>query len=176
MIGRTALIVAALGFGGIGWAVPTTAPTPERMAAEPLSRNSNDLEEGQDRARFVLAATEIKAAQNGHFFTRAEIGKATLEVLVDTGATAVAMSYEDADDAGLSPRSLDYDIPVMTANGVAKAARVTIDKVEVDGVAVRDVEGFVMPRGAMKGTLLGMSYLSKLTSFKVERGFLYLED
>jgi aspartyl protease family protein len=176
MIGRTVFVVVALGAGGLGWSVASMAPTPDRMTAEPASRNSNDLEEGQDHPRFVLAATEIKAADNGHFFTRAEIGKATLDVLVDTGATAVAMSYEDADDAGLSPRSLDYDIPVMTANGMAKAARVMIDKVEVDGVEVRNVEGYVMPEGAMKGTLLGMSFLSKLSGFKVERGVLYLED
>jgi aspartyl protease family protein len=97
-------------------------------------------------------------------------------VMVETDTTVATLSYEDADDAGLSPRSLNYDVPVMTANGEAKAARVMIDRVEVDGVSVRDVEGYVMPEGAMRGTLLGMSFLSKLSSFKVERGVLYLED
>jgi clan AA aspartic protease (TIGR02281 family) len=176
MIGRFAITVVALGLAGTTWAMRSATPTPEREMVEPVSRQSNDLDESQDMTRRVMAATEIKAAGNGHFFARAEIGKATLNVMVDTGATAIAMSYEDADDAGLSPGSLDYDIPVMTANGIAKAARVMIDKVEVDGVSVRDVEGYVMPEGAMKGTLLGMSYLSKLSSFKVENGVLYLED
>jgi aspartyl protease family protein len=176
MIGRFALVVVALGAGGVSLAVNSDDPTPERQVVEPAARHSNDLDEAQDNTRLVMAATEIKAASNGHFFARAEIGRATLDVMVDTGATAIAMSYEDADDAGLSPRSLDYDMPVMTANGMAKAARVTIDRVEVDGVAVRDVEGYVMPEGAMNGTLLGMSFLSRLSSFKVENGVLYLED
>jgi aspartyl protease family protein len=176
MIGRLTIVIVALGLAGTGWAVISAKPTPERLAIEPPSRHSDDLDESQDRTRFVLSATEIKAAGNGHFFAKAEIGRATIDVMVDTGASAVALSYEDADDAGLGPRSLDYDIPVMTANGVAKAARVMLDRVEVDGVSVRDVEGYVMPEGAMKGTLLGMSFLSKLSSFKVERGVLYLED
>jgi aspartyl protease family protein len=176
MIGRFALVVVALGAGGVGLMTNSGIPTPERQLLEPVARNSNDLDEAQDNTRLVMAATEIKAAANGHFFAKAEIGKATLNVMVDTGATAIAMSYEDADDAGLRPRSLDYDMPVMTANGMAKAARVTIDRVEVDGVQVRDVEGYVMPEGAMNGTLLGMSFLSRLSSFKVENGVLYLED
>jgi clan AA aspartic protease (TIGR02281 family) len=176
MIGRLGLAVVALSLASASWAFTSTAPVPERDATEPLSRYSNDLEEGQDAARLIMAATEIKAAGNGHFFARAEIGKATIDVMVDTGASAVALSFEDADDAGLRPRSLDYDYPVMTANGIAKAARVVLDRVEVDGVSVDDVEGFVMPEGAMNGTLLGMSFLSKLSSFKVERGILYLED
>jgi aspartyl protease family protein len=176
MIGRFALVVVALGVGGASLAVNSARPTPDRQWTEPAARNSNDLDESQDTTKFVMSATELKAAPNGHFFAKAEIGHATIDVMVDTGATAIALSYEDADDAGLHPGSLDYDIPVMTANGMAKAARVTLDRVEVDGVSVRDVEGYVMPEGAMRGTLLGMSFLSKLSSFKVEKGVLYLED
>jgi aspartyl protease family protein len=133
------------------------------------------LRGGLDLAQTKLN-TELKADAGGHFITRADIEGATLNVLVDTGASAVALSYEDADRAGLHPLSLRYDVPVATANGLAQAARVTLRRVEIDRVLVRDVDGLVLPQGAMNGTLLGMSFLSRLRSFKVEDGVLTLED
>lgn len=124
----------------------------------------------------LFASTELKAVGNGHFVTTASINNRDVQVLVDTGASFVALSYEDAKAIGLRPGSLDYDVPLATANGITKGARVMLDKVEVDGVRVADVEGIVLPEGAMNGTLLGMSFLSKLRSFKVEDGVLYLKD
>jgi aspartyl protease family protein len=122
------------------------------------------------------AATALKAGQNGHFVVEAEINGRNVKVLVDTGASAVALSYEDAKDIGLHPGNLDYNIPVSTANGLVKAAGVSLDKVEIDGVRVSDVQGLVLPEGAMRGSLLGMSFLGKLQSFKVEDGVLYLKN
>lgn len=122
------------------------------------------------------AMTEIKADDRGHFITRAEIDGSGITVMVDTGASVVALSYEDADDIGLRPASLTYDTPVMTANGQIKAARVTLRRVEIDGVRVRDVAGMVLPAGSMDGSLLGMSFLSHLRSFRIENGILRLED
>ncbi|MFT3989616.1 TIGR02281 family clan AA aspartic protease [Aestuariivirga sp.] len=124
----------------------------------------------------LMSATELKAGTNGHFVTRAEINGSDITVLVDTGASAVALSYEDAESAGLHPGNLDFNIPVQTANGTAKAASVKIDRIEIDGVKVEDVDGMVLPEGALHGTLLGMSFLSRLSSFKVEDGVLYLKD
>jgi aspartyl protease family protein len=120
--------------------------------------------------------SELKADARGHFVTDARIDGAKISVLVDTGATVVALSYEDAERVNLRPRSLDYDVPVMTANGTTNAARVTLRRVEIAGVEVRDVEGLVLPEGAMDGTLLGMSFLSKLRSFSVEDGVLTLNN
>ncbi|CAN0368538.1 unnamed protein product [Phaeothamnion confervicola] len=122
------------------------------------------------------AATALKAGQNGHFIVKAEINGRDVRVMVDTGASAVALSYEDAQDVGLHPGNLDYNIPVSTANGVVKAAGVNLDKIEIDGVRVTDVQGLVMPEGIMRGSLLGMSFLGKLKSFKVEDGVLYLKN
>jgi aspartyl protease family protein len=124
----------------------------------------------------LKAATALKAGQNGHFFVTAEINGRDVKVLVDTGASAVALSYEDAQYIGLHPGNLDFNIPVSTANGVTKAASVTLDKIEVDGVRVSDVQGMVLPEGVMRGSLLGMSFLGKLQSFKVEDGVLYLKN
>ena len=124
----------------------------------------------------LMAITELQADKSGHFVTDADINGRNVRVLVDTGATVVALSYEDASSVGLRPGSLVFNVPVSTANGVAQAARVKLDQVSIDGIEVEDVEGLVLPQGALRGTLLGMSFLSRLDSFKVEDGVLYLKD
>ena len=124
----------------------------------------------------LMAMTELAAGSGGHFVTTADINGQDITVLVDTGATAVALSYEDAEAAGLKPHGLDYSVKVSTANGEGKAARVKLRYVMIDNVKVRDVDGLVLQEGVMKGTLLGMSFLSRLRSFTVEDGKLILKN
>lgn len=124
----------------------------------------------------LMAMTELRASSGGHFITSADINGTAIKVLVDTGATVVALSFEDARHVGLRPHNLDFDVPVSTANGIAKAARVRLDRIVIDGIEVDDVDGLVLPEGALRGTLLGMSFLGRLGSFRVEDGVLYLRD
>ena len=127
--------------------------------------------------RLMAARTvELEAKRGGHFIVRAEINRTPVTVLVDTGATKVALSYEDADRAGLRPRLLDFTIPVATANGTAKAASVVLRQVEIENILVRDVEALVLQKGALRGTLLGMSFLKRLSSFRMEDGRLILRE
>jgi aspartyl protease family protein len=120
--------------------------------------------------------TELQAGTNGHYFTTADINHRGVQVLVDTGASTVALSYEDAEAVGLRPGTLTFDIDVSTANGIGKAARVVLREVDIDNVRVSDVEGMVLQKGALNGTLLGMSFLSRLRSFGVENGKLVLKN
>ena len=132
-----------------------------------------------NRAQLLVMAarsTEIKAGERGHFFATAEIDHTPIMVLIDTGASMVAMSYEDAYKAGLKPFSLDYSVPVATANGIVKAAPAMLRRVEIDTIVIRDVEALVMPAGVLKGTLLGMSFLSRLSGFGIRNGVLVLEE
>jgi aspartyl protease family protein len=119
---------------------------------------------------------EIRAGDHGHYVTTASIEHMPVSVLVDTGASKVALSYEDAERIGLKPFALSFDQPVATANGVVEAATVTLQRVEIDNVIVHDVDGMVLPQGAMRGTLLGMSFLSRLSGFRMSDGTLYLEQ
>jgi aspartyl protease family protein len=125
---------------------------------------------------FAYATTELKSGGNGHFYVTARVNGNSIKAVVDTGASAVVLSYQDAERAGLKPRNLSYDVPVSTANGIAYGARVTLREVEIDTVSVDDVQGIVMPDGALQGTLLGMSFLGKLRSFQVENGRLILKN
>jgi aspartyl protease family protein len=124
----------------------------------------------------IMALTELKAGVMGHYTAHAFINKTNIDVMVDTGASVVALSYEDADRAGLRPNTLDFKIPVSTANGTVNAARVKLDRVEIDTVHVDNVDALVLPEGALNGTLLGMSFLAKLSSFTSENGVLTLKN
>lgn len=124
----------------------------------------------------LMAMTEIKGGQNGHYVVKAFINNQAITVLVDTGASAVALSAHDAEQVGLHPGLLTYNVTVATANGIVKAARVKLDKVEIDGVRVDDVDALVLPEGALTGTLLGMTFLSRLSSFTSEGGKLTLKN
>ncbi len=119
---------------------------------------------------------EISASQYGHYITRVQVNGTNVWALIDTGASSVALSYEDAEKVGLNPFRLRFNRRVRTANGVAKAAKVNLKLVTVEGIIVKNVEGMVMPKGAMRGTLLGMSFLRRLNGFRVEQGILYLEE
>ena len=124
----------------------------------------------------LMSMTEIKGGQNGHYVVKAFINNQVISVLVDTGASAVALSAHDAEMVGLHPALLTYNVVVATANGTVKAARVKLDKVEIDGVRVDDVDAVVLPEGALSGTLLGMTFLSRLSSFTSEGGVLTLKN
>src|SRR5205814_1251480 len=115
---------------------------------------------------------ELKADARGHFITNAEIEGTTVKVIVDTGASAVALSYEDADRAGLRPFALDYDVPVATANGVNQAARVTLRRVEVDKVLVREfVAALGLAASERHGIVTGVAgRMASLTMRKRRRG------
>ena len=88
-------------------------------------------------------------------------------MLVDTGAYSVALTAEDAERAGIRPFPSDYNQPVNTANGVVMAAKAELREVSLGPIHVRDVSTIVLPRGAGHISLLGMTFLKRLSGFQV---------
>lgn len=117
----------------------------------------------------------LRADRNGHYFTKFEANNRSLDALVDTGATNVALRYEDARALGLVFPGDRFDIGIRTANGEGRARRVKLRSVTVDTITVRDVDAIVLEQGALATNLLGMSFLSRLARFEVQRGQLVLE-
>ncbi|MBL8589108.1 MAG: TIGR02281 family clan AA aspartic protease [Methylobacteriaceae bacterium] len=116
------------------------------------------------------ATVVLKAGRGGHYEAGFDVNGRRISMLVDTGASVVALSHEDALKVGLTPFPSDYTIPMSTANGVIKAARKTLSEVRIDSIVVRDVAAVVMPPGAMQGSLLGMSFLQRLSGFEIVGG------
>ena len=88
-----------------------------------------------------------------------------MRFLVDTGATAVALTSDDARRIGLDPAHLNFDRDVATASGPSRAALVQLDYVQVSGARVDRVAAFVLQKG-LPTSLLGMSYLGRLSRFE----------
>jgi aspartyl protease family protein len=119
---------------------------------------------------------ELKAGAFGHFHTRAEINGRPIGVMVDSGASMVAMTYEDAREAGFFVRDSDFTHQVNTANGTARVAPVTIDRISIGDITVRNVPGAVLEAGKLGTTLLGMSFLSRLQRVDMRSGMLVLQE
>jgi len=103
---------------------------------------------------------------DGHYWARSLLNKkATVDVMVDTGASIVALTYSDAEKLGLKPDALDYRWRVSTAGGETMGASVLLDSVKISQVHIRDVEAMVL-RSDLEQSLLGMSFLNKLHSYE----------
>lgn len=116
---------------------------------------------------------QITKAADGHYWAQANVNGRWVKFLVDTGASAVALTANDAQRLGLDLASLEYDRPVMTANGKAMAAMITLDNVTVAGARVDGVEALVVREG-LPTSLLGMSYLGRLSRFEATKTALIL--
>lgn len=119
---------------------------------------------------------EISARANGHYETTAHINGRPIEVMVDTGASTVALTFEDANAAGIFPRPGDFTQKVNTANGIARVAPVMLESVSIADITVRDVRAVVAESGRLSTTLLGMSFLGKLGRAEMSRGVLRLQE
>jgi aspartyl protease family protein len=121
-------------------------------------------------------AFAIPRDSRGHFQTDARIDGQRLSVMVDTGASLIALTESAAARVGLRPAPSAWRAIVSTANGKVKAAPVRLASVDVGGIVVRDVDAVVLPDEALGENLLGLSYLSRLKRFEYADGRLMLEN
>lgn len=121
-------------------------------------------------------AAAITASMGGHFFVEAMINGSHVRLMADTGATLVSLTAEDARRLGFDPTDLDYNYATKTANGVARAAHIKLDEVRVGPIVLNDVHAAVSEEGRLEENLLGMSFLSRLSSFQVRGDQLILEQ
>lgn len=108
-------------------------------------------------------AQVVKGA-DGHYWAEANIDGKAVRVLVDTGASVVALTRADALRLGVDPEPEAFTGKVQTASGVVRAAPVQLKTISVAGARVDRVEALVVEQG-LEYSLLGMSYLGRLSAF-----------
>jgi len=108
---------------------------------------------------------------DGHYLAKTEVNGVELRLMIDTGASMVLIPYEQAAAIGIDIDSLDYSMPVTTANGRSAVAPVELSSVRIGPIAVFDVSAAIAQPGRLKTGLLGMSFLDLLaeTSFQGDR-------
>ena len=136
---------------------------------------SSDASSTADAAVVLHHAStaEVTKSADGHFWAEAEVNGREVRFLVDTGATDVALTTDDARRLGVNLSSLTFDRSVSTAAGPSKAAHVELDYVSVAGARVDHVSALVLESG-LTTSLLGMTYLGRLSKFEATQNALVL--
>jgi aspartyl protease family protein len=108
----------------------------------------------------TVATAELKADARGHFVTSAFINGVETRALIDTGATLVALSRDEAQRLGIA-HVAPARVQIATAGGVKTAYRVVLASVRVGEVTLHNVDAVVLEGGRdeLPFTLLGMSFL-----------------
>lgn len=116
---------------------------------------------------------EFRRGGDGHFYIDAEVNGRTVRFLVDTGASDIVLSPADARRLGFRVSALTFDRIYETANGVGRGAPVMLDSVMVGRLRFREVSASVND-AAMSDSLLGMSFLDRLSGYEVRGDSLIL--
>jgi len=152
------LCVVALG-AGIGMILPAgRAPAPVRAASA---------------SRSAPRETLLKRHEDGHFYADAEVNGEIVHFLIDTGASGVALTEEDAQRVGLRFSPADYEEVGLGAGGPIRGKLVTLDRVSLDGKEARGVHGAILQGSGI--SLLGQAYLSKLGSVEMSGDYMRLD-
>jgi aspartyl protease family protein len=110
---------------------------------------------------------EIARGRGGDFSVRAQVNGARVSMVLDSGASSVVLTQEAAKAVGLPLEVLQYTANVDTANGRTRAAPVTLDRITVGSIVERSVPALIAQPGALRTSLLGMSFLNRLESWEV---------
>ncbi|MGB3408418.1 MAG: TIGR02281 family clan AA aspartic protease [Jannaschia sp.] len=110
---------------------------------------------------------DVPRQRDGHYHLSLEINGVSVPFIVDTGATDLVLTREDAVRIGLDPESLRFFGRAMTANGSVETANVRLDRVVLGEIVDRNVTA-VVNGGEMRQSLLGMSYLQTFGRIEIE--------
>jgi aspartyl protease family protein len=130
-----------------------------------LSRLTNSL--GLDDQRVAGRELRVKMAPDGHFWVLASINGVRRRMLIDSGATVTAISTETANAAGVDTGAGIAPVMLRTANGVAQARTGSVRQLKIGNIVARNLRIVTSP-GLGNLDVLGMNFLSKLQSWRVE--------
>ncbi|MCG6902964.1 MAG: TIGR02281 family clan AA aspartic protease [Rhodobacter sp.] len=110
---------------------------------------------------------------DGHYYLTLQADGTAVNFVVDTGATDIVLSREDAQRVGINLAGLRFSDTANTANGVVRTARATLDELTLGPITDRNVTVWVN-EGDMFGSLLGMAYLQRFARLEISDGTLVL--
>lgn len=159
------------------------AESKAKAYADGIAAHNARVKQAQDDAAYQRSRrssiqwdTEIPASRDGHYYAKARINGAEIDVLIDTGATGVALTFEDARRIGYTPSPSQFTVRTQTANGEGRVAPTTISDIAVGNVSVQNVRAHVAEPGRLGITLLGMAFLGRLSRAEMRNGVLILQQ
>ncbi len=168
-IGVLALAAMAPGFAPLRM---TGSDAPERPAASSAAQAPRSQAERQTAG---YREAMVSADARGQYAAQAFIDGMPVPMLIDTGASVVALSASTAARLGLVPGP-GPKWTIRTANGQSFASPVTLDSVSFGGLYMRDVPALILAPEAGEANLLGASFLKRLVSVEQRDGVLFLRQ
>jgi aspartyl protease family protein len=110
---------------------------------------------------------EFRKAGDGHFYINAVVNGQEIRFMVDSGATDIVLSQKDAKKLGIEANDLNYNKIYFTANGTTRGASVRISYLKIGDYEMHDFYASVT-EGRLEKSLLGMAFLSRFASYRVE--------
>ena len=146
----------------------------ERAVVSPfLASFANHFQFGGTEQQVVGKEVRVPMSPSGHFIATVSINGSRHRMMIDTGATVTALSTDTAEAAGLEPDPVPIPVVLQTANGAVRAQTATVPELRLGDIVARDIKVVVSPSfGDLD--VLGMNFLSKLASWRVENNTLIL--
>lgn len=129
--------------------------------------------QGQQAVMTDAGTIEIDRSRDGHYRLALDLNGTPVDFIVDTGATDMVLSVEDAERIGIDHRRLNFTGRANTANGQIRTAPVWLEEVRFGNIADRNVSARVSA-AEMPGSLLGMGYLSRFSTIQISNGVMTL--
>ena len=120
------------------------------------------------------ARIEVPRDPTGHFNRVVEVNGVPVDFLVDTGATDIVLTMQDAARVGLDPRNLAFIGRARTANGTVSTASARVDSQSLGRLNFQNTRVSVNG-GEMDQSLLGMTFLSQIGRLEIRDNMLILE-
>ncbi|BBC74426.1 conserved hypothetical protein [Altererythrobacter sp. B11] len=117
-------------------------------------------------AGWMSGETVLPRAPDGHYYADVTVNGAESRMLVDTGASVIALTGNDAEAAGLTWNEADIHPVGRGVNGMVLGVPVTLDAVELGGLEADGVQAVIVPEG-LDVSLLGQSFLSRAGSIEI---------
>lgn len=173
MLGRVLVLAGVIAAASVGLAgIASRQVEPRAAEAEPQSAPAV-VEAAKPGISWAASPgnsggeVRLGRASDSHFYADADINGTSVRMLVDSGASVVALTRRDAEAIGVDVRRLPITGQARTAGGDVPMRALTLDSVDIDGVEVRGVQAVVVDSD-MSVSLLGQSYLSRLRAVSVE--------
>jgi aspartyl protease family protein len=174
-IGAVGLALLAPSFFDHAANAPAAPTASEAVAAAPAPADSAAPTNPGGRTSSGYRETAIEADAGGQYATEALVNGMPVRMMIDTGATFVAVSASTASRLGLVPGP-GPKWRIKTANGESAASPVTLDAVSFGGLYMKDVQALILAPEAGEANLLGASFLKRLVSVEQRDGMLILRQ
>lgn len=160
-MGRLLILVVMIG-AAVGWML---SAAPQGEAKPPLPEptilveapSSTPLPAPDDDRESLTLARE----SDGHFYADVRVNNVPLRFLVDTGASGIALTRDDARRAGLAVSAGMFDVVGKGASGDVRGEPVVLDHVAMGKAEVRHSPAIILDSGEQ--SLLGQSFLRQFT-------------